>query len=319
MKRQYYYRFILIVGFLLTESSIACDLCNCLRGINPYYTTSNGLSLHMLMQRSRHHHDEKEAALVADGPVLMNESNGLHHVENPSGVERRTTLELSYQHHLSEDLMATILTPYSFASLESPDPVSHNGMGDVTLLSHYIATTELADEWTGRFIIGGGVKFPTGKNSFRDPLGNRLDPHLQLGSGSTDVVLNGTFIVHHNAWSLALDAYGKLNTENKHGERLGNSIAGSIGASRELFRDNSAVFGIVGLASLRGEHAAKDVLNGIRDASSGFTSFYTNVGGQVYFQFLRLDVSLLIPVSQSRATGVPEEETRVLTGVRFEL
>jgi hypothetical protein len=69
---------------------------------------------------------------------------------------------------------------------------SDNGIGDIRVIGRYTGFS--ADKTAG---IIAGIKLPTGSTGTNfnagDEAGNPLDPSLQIGTGSTDVILGGFF------------------------------------------------------------------------------------------------------------------------------
>jgi Putative MetA-pathway of phenol degradation len=310
-----------VLFFVWTGQLFACDFCNCLMGINPYYSSSNALHVSMLFQHSTSPGVEEIAA-----PVLMRGVPG--EVISPAAVthggagassETRKTIELAYRFHVSDDLMVTALAPYRMMQISGTESFSVNGFGDITVLAHYVMRPAFWEQTPVTLLLGGGVQLPTGSHTRTDPGGDLVEPDVQPGSGSVNYILSSTMTVQPGRWTFALDVYGKLNTRNSRQDKLGNSLAITAGVSRELMRDNSSLFAVVANAGLRGETASRDRVESVEDPETGTTSLYGNVGAQVSFGILRLDVGVLVPVSQERPAGAPDEETRLVSGLRLEL
>ncbi len=317
-------RFLLVVLFFASTVQVfACDFCNCLMGINPYYSSSNALHVSMLFQHST---TPPEEAAPGDVPQLMRSVPG--EVLSPASVthggaggssETRKTIELAYRFHLFDDLLISCLAPYRMTQVSGGESFSANGFGDITVLAHYVARPHLWDRAPVTLLLGGGVQLPTGSSTRTDPAGDLVEPDVQPGSGSVNYIVSSTMMVQPGPWTFVLDVYGKLNARNSRQDKLGNSLAITAGASHELTRDNSSLFAIVANAGLRGETASRDRVAGVLNPETGSTSLYGNIGAQVFFGILRLDVGVLIPISQDRPTGAPDEDTRVVSGLRLEL
>jgi hypothetical protein len=318
---------VLLIFFLVgPEFSTACDFCNCVMGINPYYMESDAIHVSMLFQRSNGGGNENAApegdlslgkilsgGIGGPGSILHDEHGGVSHSET------KNTIEIAYRYHLLRNVLLSGFFPYHTLRVRSTTSYSIDGPGDVTLMAQYVARTVIGDRTPATLVMGGGLQLPTGSNARTDPDGELLEPHMQPGSGSLNYVLSMTATVQPEGWTLALDALGKLNTRNNRDDRLGNSLALSGFVSRELFRDDYSQFALVGNGGIRGEFAARDFAGGIRDSDTGVTSLYGNLGVQVYYSFLRLDFTVLIPISQDRPASGLDEEARFVSGVRIEL
>jgi hypothetical protein len=322
-------KYVVLLAFFVagTGLSTACDFCNCVMGINPYYVESDAIHVSTLFQRSSGGGSEvpHTAGDVPVGKILSGGIGGpgsiLHDEAGGAGShsETKNTIEIAYRYHLLRNVLVSGFFPYHTLRVRSATEFSIGGPGDLTLIAQYVSRTVVGDKTPATLVMGGGLQLPTGSNSRRDPEGELLEPHMQLGSGSLNYVLSMTATVQPDRWTLALDLFGKLSTRNKRNDRLGNSLALSGFVSRELFRDEYSRFALVGNGGIRGEFAARDIVAGIRDSDTGFTSLYGNLGVQIYFSFLRVDFTVLIPISQDRPANGLDEQARFVSGVRIEL
>lgn len=314
-------KFLLLVAIgygLFAHALFACDFCNCVSGINPYYNGKNRLAINFLSQRSflpptlptplntvqtKHH------AL----PSLM---HGGHGASPFPTTETRQTLELMLQHHLSEHFMLTALVPFSTLTIEQGSSFSVSGIGDITLMAHYVFDLPLFERST--LLLGGGVKTPTGLSNLTDASSRRFDTRFQSGSGSWDFVFNPMFIAQQSGFTYAIDVFMKLNTKGTVGDRIGHSLSATTTLSHDVFRSNPSQTALVGMFGARFEAKTQDWISSQFDRDSDFASFYAQVGVQVVFYFVKIDALALVPLHQSRSTLAMNEETRFLMGARVE-
>ncbi len=314
-------KFLLLVAIgygLSTRAFVACDFCNCLSGINPYYNGKNRVALNFLSQRSSlppilpsplNTLQAKHRAL----PTLM---HGGHGASPFPTTETRQTLELMLQHHLSERFMLTALVPFSTLTVEQGSSFSVSGIGDMTLMAHYVFDFPLFERST--LLLGGGIKTPTGLSNLTDASERRFDTRFQSGTGSWDFVLNPMLMAQQSGFTYALDAFMKLNTKGTLGDRIGHSLSVTTTLSHDIFRSNRSQTALVGILGARLETKTQDWISGQFDRDSDFTSLYAQVGAQVVFYFVKIDFLVLVPLHQSRSTLAMNEETRFLTGARIE-
>ncbi len=310
---------LFVIGSCLSlRVSFACDFCNCLSGINPYYNGKNRFVLNFLLQRS------------FLPPILPTPTNTLQtkHMSLATAMhsghgaslfpttETRRTIEVMVQHHLTDRLMLTALAPFSTLTIEQGSSLSVSGVGDVSLLAHYVFEFDVLDRAT--LLLGGGIKTPIGLSNLTDANGMRLDTRFQSGTGSWDFILNPSFFASHLGFTYALDVFAKFNTSGTVGDRIGSSVSATATLSHDLFRHNASQMALVGIIGARLETKTKDWISGRFDADSDFTSLYGQVGGQVIFHFVKLDFLVLAPLHQSRSALAMNEQTRFLTGARLE-
>jgi len=298
-------------------------------GINPNYNGADKIMLHFLLQHS--YYTPSGDTSLPFGSKLAAGGYGVSPLGVPSGFyhfggegtepayETRRTFEIAYQHHFSDHLMATVMLPYAISDLESGESrVSVRGFGDPTLLAHYILADMISPDIPSTLLIGAGVKLPLGQHTLRDARGTLLDPRMQPGSGSVDALANVTAMAQFGGWTTAIDAYGKLNTANQSGDRIGSSLAVSATVNHDLLRSNQDLFAVVGIAGLREEMAGHDRIAGEIDERSGFTTTYGSLGAQVVYDAVKLDLTVLLPLHQNRSSGEPMERPRILSGLRYE-
>ncbi len=321
----------IIFCFLMFAPGIAgaCDFCNCLMGINPNYNGEDKIIFHFLLQHSYYTPSGDTALQFGSKPAAggygrypLGMPPKLYHLGGEGtepAYETRQTFEIAYQHHFSDHIMATVMLPYAISDLESGENrVSVRGIGDPTLLAHYIITDMISPDIPATLLIGGGIKLPLGQHTLRDARGTLLDPRLQPGSGSVDVLANLMATAQFGSWTTALDAYGKINTTNGSGDRMGSSLALSATVNHDLLRSNQDLFAIVGIAGLREEMAGRDRIVGEIDERSGFTATYGSLGAQVVYGAVKLDMTVLLPLHQNRSSSEPMERPRILSGLRYE-
>ncbi|MBX2992672.1 MAG: transporter [Bacteroidetes bacterium] len=312
----------LLALLLLPSAGTACDFCNCLMGINPFYSSQNSIAVHFLYQQSHHASVLSDAGQDSDAPLLKAAPEGANHLHHGgtgfSGETReyRRTIELAYQHHLSEHILVTLLVPFSFVTVQSSTSLSIQGNGDATLTGQYVA---VLDERAGSkftLLFGGGVQLPTGRSNAKDKNGTLLDFRLQPGSASVGFVLTTSGFYQTESWVFAADIFGKMNRRNSAGSRLGNSLLATLLASRDILRDNPSLFALTASAGIRAEFTGQDILTGNKDPDSGAEVYYLNGGTELAYDFLRFDLRALVPLHQRRSGNAPQESTRFMAGLR---
>lgn len=306
----------------------ACDFCNCLLGINPFYTSADRITLSVLLQRTFHPADmtgaggmgSKLVAAPAGGlaglaPHLM---HGGADDEMTAFTERRTTFELAAQHHFSDHFMITATLPLLMLGIDGESGGSYRGLGDPSLMAYYVATIDAGGGTRAVLMAGAGIDLPLGTTRLHDADGERLDPTMQPGSGSADAVANVRGMLQTGAWTIALDALARLNTENADGYRFGHALTATATVNRDIVRSNADQFAMVGIAGLRAELAGDDHRHGLARNGTGFTTGYAQLGLEVAYGDVHLTTTALLPAYSRRALDVATEDPRFAASVGVE-
>ena len=320
----------------LAPRAIACEFCNCLLAINPYYSSTDRLVLSYLYQQSTHMPQATGTAPVGGGGILKRGPNtmaqqagiitlpGLYHQDHGSTpvTETLNTFELAAEHHFNEHLMLTGIVPFAMIAVSGAEPYRVHGIGDPMLMGHYVIASD--GEGIRTTLLGGaGIDIPIGANNLRAPDGDRLDAASQPGDGIVDVLLNARGSVQTGSWIFAADAFGRIPTaSNQYGDRRGSSADITATANLELFRANASSTAVTGFVGLRAELADADRVDGTVDATTRHTTGFANLGGQFVYNNVRLSASASIPVFERRGGTVGtdgiQEQARLVASVAYE-
>jgi hypothetical protein len=149
-----------------------------------------------------------------------------------------------------------------------------------------------------------GVVAPTGPNNRTDTGGERLDEHLQPGSGawSGSAGLNLTLPGHQGTFLASV--LGRLNGENDHGYRYGNAVLYNAGFYTPRRQGWSAT------VQANGRTAARDDLGeGVEGQHTGGTVVYLSPGLRWQSGFgVAVEGLVQIPVIES-LYGIQDEHT----------
>jgi hypothetical protein len=149
------------------------------------------------------------------------------------------------------------------------------GFGDLVVG----ARQALGTPFSGNLVASVALKFPTGKTDLIDDFdGQPLDPLLQPGSGSLDVLLSAQFSrkLTSPRLDVALTGSYQANSSNGRGYRFGNEALASLALSRPLGRS----FAIT--AQTKWMHEGRDGFAGQAVPSTGGTFVYLMGGLRAY-------------------------------------
>lgn len=197
-----------------------------------------------------------------------------------------------YMFNESWGVMAEV--PYTdrhFVTADSgaPETFNHSALGDVRLMGVYSGFS--SDMSTGVIF---GVKLPTGDSTFKG-----FDPDVEIGSGSTDILLGG---YHTGQIDFAGDfqwfAQGlwQHHIATQHGYTPGSELNGAIGASYTNFHVNSDI-SIQPVVQLVAAYRGRD--SGVGDpANTGYSRLLVSPGVAVSVNTWKLYADVEVPIYQ---------------------
>lgn len=211
---------------VFSHAAIACSMCRCgdatFNALGPDVFTPGQFRLAVDWDRF-----EKES-----GPPEMRDAE----------LESRITATLSYS--FGDRVTAMVRVPWSARHLTSTDlaeaastTVRTRGLSDPEL-------TILVKLWAAPFVEGigrrswvsvvGGVKTPWGRNDLSEN-GERLDEHVQTGTGSTDVFggFSGALLIDRGSSVFASIQYRRTGT-NDFGYRYGSVLFANLAYERKV-------------------------------------------------------------------------------------
>ena len=193
-----------------------------------------------------------------------------------------------------------------------PGETTHShGLGDAELLGR-VDVLRLGNPLAHRITLSpvAVVSLPTGANDLRDASGERLDAHLQPGtgawSGEAGVAADLAFL----SSALTVSVLGRVNGANSHGYRYGRALLMNAGFARALGSSWQAT------AEINGRAAERDrTEDGSRDPNSGGTVFYLAPGLRWSGpRGLTVETSVQVPVAQA-LYGVQTEHLTARAGL----
>ncbi|HSS52887.1 MAG TPA: hypothetical protein VLX28_28420 [Thermoanaerobaculia bacterium] len=223
---------------------------------------------------------DKQQGILPEGEAatLKGATSDLGH---ESQVENRFTTALSYTFH--ERFVAVARVPFTSRELTDPEGrTSQDGLSDPELYA-------LVRLWSSEFAPGlgrrawisvlGGVKTAWGQNDVARG-GERLDEHLQPGTGSTDWFggLSGVYLFNSRSSFFGSTQYRRTGT-NSAGYKYGNIVMANAGYEHKLGKRFD------GALELNFRDAGRDTL----DASGALDP---NTGGSLLYVSPKLIVDL---------------------------
>jgi hypothetical protein len=270
-----------VAATLSVTNATACDYCLISQGISPLLV-QNGAGLKVAQRYTR----------------LDNVYEGTDKVDNPGVKEEYWATELSGFYGFSERFLLLVNVPLRKTRgdgelVEGPDGALESehmtggatGLGDVSVLGRYtVFTHHTLDSST---LLAGvfGVKLPTGSTNKHSDQGEYLDSHLQLGTGSTDLLLGVSANHVLGRYSFSANVLGAITGEGETGHtkhRFGNSLNYDVTGK---YRITPAVVGessneLFLSLGVNGEYRKREKLDGDTVPDSGGNTIYLAPGIQ---------------------------------------
>jgi hypothetical protein len=194
---------------------------------------------------------------------------------------------------------------------ESREVQHSHGLGDAELLGR-VDLLRFGNPLYHRVTIGAvaTASLPTGANDLRDASGERLDAHLQPGTGAWSGEVGAAADLALRSSALTVSVLGRVNGANSHGYRYGNAVLVNAGFARALGSAWQAT------VEINGRTAARDrTEDGTRDPNSGGTVFYLAPGMRWSGpRGLAIEASVQAPIVQA-LYGVQTEHLTARAGL----
>jgi hypothetical protein len=226
------------ITMLLAYNANACSICGC-----------GGGNLYLGMYPS---FDSKFIGLrynYSDYKTILKNDPSQYSINTYQSYEIWTGFNLTKKWQLFAFI------PYQINKQVSDDGISNNnGVGDITLLSSFqlVNTHKVLNDKkliTHQTWIGGGVKLNTGnfKIDPRDPEVTLADVNAQMGTGSTDFIINVRDIYTLENWGLTSNINYKINSQNNKGYQFGNKLTLNTLAFYNFNHKNTVITPNIGL------------------------------------------------------------------------
>ncbi|MDI9866458.1 hypothetical protein QM480_19105 [Flectobacillus sp. DC10W] len=297
--------FLLIFCCTFFYESRACDICGC----------SNGNAFFGILPQShrgflglRYRYSNFDSHLNSQ---LLKTKESFH------------TTELWGRFYPLKKVQILAFVPYNFNAQTQILPNITNtiqGLGDITILGHYNVLNTFWDSTAHQvnhnLMLGLGVKAPTGKFKYdQNSVEEVANPNFQLGTGSTDFLVNAIYTVRYDQWGLNTDITYKINTENSNQYRYGNKLTTALTAfyAKGFGQGNT----LMPNAGVYWEYAQNDHDKGIINKDTGGYWASANIGCEAFFKKFSFGVTHQMPFAQELSRGELKANARTTAHITF--
>ncbi|HYM20424.1 MAG TPA: hypothetical protein VEW28_05395 [Candidatus Kapabacteria bacterium] len=271
-----------------------CDYCGCSQGISPLETGSTGIRFEF-------------GSLYLGAPY----NGSLRQTTAIGKNESFITNKLTLFYRLDPTSPFTLAAAVPYVNRVSQDPGGNgapiqtakgNGLGDIAVTLRYNHLHHV-DESTIAFSAGFGVKFPTGKDNILVGA-NYLDPDLQPGTGTTDLLFNiagfwslDRFGVAGNLTAGVITGPGAPESDGNH--KYGNYINGDLTFRYRVIPADASESNLSVMFGIGAENRAHETEGGQMIIPSGGSIIYVAPGLKyIVSTQISADATFQIPVYQ---------------------
>jgi hypothetical protein len=311
-------KIFVVVLLCTTINSFACSICGCGSG-NLYMGLFPSFKSKFI--GIRYNYSEYHTHLL-NSPAQYSH-NFYHSTEIWSGI------------NIGQRFQVLAFVPYHY-NVQNDDDMGRttkSGLGDITLVGNYKLfdsrlTQKEASGAVQQLWIGGGVKLPTGSFNVNvaDTATTLADINAQIGTGSTDLLLNARHSIETNHFGINTSFNYKITTANAQNYRYGNKLTVN---SIVFYKFTKKALNIMPNAGIALESVEGNRLNGSKIyLSEGLNSGSYATGGYALnalagFELatgaITIGANVQLPVKQDFAAGQTKQNIKAMLHVSFAL
>lgn len=305
-------KYIVLLALALAFNNVkACDICGC---------SSHGTTLGLLPGARNH---------FVGIRYNLNHFLGVH---PPIGSDPGGKLSSDYFHSTEiwgryspiKRLQLYAFIPFKY-SIQNEEGVKRHsyGVGDISLLVSGVILQSNDSIRRGKmkhtWIIGLGVKAPTGSSRRIDQELGVVLPNMQPGTGSWDFSIVSNYKFMHHYWGLNVNASYRYNLPNKYRYQFGSRLLLSAHAFRKIMFPLHNLT-LIPQAGLVLDYAEKDIRNISKNEINEYSGGYF-LHGEIrlnfYYKNFGFNLSAALPVAQHYGQGYINSKYRLSAGIKI--
>ncbi len=234
--------------------------------------------------------------------------------------ERFYATEIWARYYPTPKLQLLAFLPYQWNFQdERGNTKSLHGMADASLIAQYeilnTTTDTISQIFEHNFLIGGGIKLPTGKSNFdEEDVLQVANPNFQLGTGSTDFLLTTQYTLRYRNVGFTADASYKINTKNNENYRFGNRFSSN---ATLFYVKQIGKFGFMPTLGTYYEYNQKDQRENTIVFDTGGNLLNAVFGTQIYTGRFMVGINYQKPISQNLANKKIKSRDRFMIQTAF--
>ncbi len=291
---------------LCTATSFACDICGC--GVGNYY-------IGLLPQFSK--------SFLGIRYQFSKFRTNIKNDPSQYSKDLFQTVEVWGGINIGKRWQVLAMVPVNIIHQASDDgTLNRQGLGDIAVIGNYKVFNRVSATKSKKLIsqtlwLGAGIKLATGKfNVDQNERDLAALANTQVGSGSTDFMLNAMYNISINRFGVTTSAQYKINTTNNDGYLFGNKLSASSIAYYTFKKNKTTIAPNVGLLYNHNE-ANKSAQQKI--AETGGYMVATSAGVEVSFNKITLGCNAQLPIKQNFASEQTTTKVKGMLHVTFSL
>ncbi|HQW05676.1 MAG: hypothetical protein IPH05_16905 [Flavobacteriales bacterium] len=298
-------------------TATACDVCGIFLGVQP----NDRRSTIGLFYRSRIMEGITQVPLTSQ---LLPKHGGHIEVGVPYVTvpmeEIVTVAELRADLRLSERffLLASVPLTNTYRGINNFQVLDAYGMGDpFAMIRYQLANTrDIKDHrYVHRFLVGGGVKAPLGKNDLQiDDV--PVSPDVQLGTGSWDALFSVEYSVRRGRTGGGVSGLARFNGSNSVGYHLGNGFSSTTEVFHRFGTDTLSFAPALGAY---GEWMGLDHVQGVADHGTGGLTVFSHAGIRVWWKRMSFSAYYQHALLNQVGEFITPTQQRVVVGLTFNI
>jgi hypothetical protein len=301
---------MLMIIIALPMISQACEICGCGVG-NQYIGILPDFRKHVFGLRYRYSSLYTHVGIGGASTYLTTK-------------EKYNIVELYGGWNITDKIRLMASLPYAFNDKTNQGTtVSKNGISDIYLSGYYQLFNSRKTTAANKLLVqslwlGGGIKLPTGKYNPSDKSNSTQNANLfQLGTGSTDFLLNAMYDVRLQDVGLNVSTSYKVNTANKYEYTYGNKFNINAEAYYKFSIKNK--FTVAPNAGIQYENSAQDDDNGLSVEASGGNLLVGTIGVETSLSRISIGANYQTPLHQNLGKGIIKANDKCMVHISFTL
>jgi hypothetical protein len=283
-------KFFFIFFALSTGNFLACDLCGCFLGVVPYDNQSSIAFMHRYRVFNGYRNYQQQSHYFPAG-AYKTTHGGTHDTVvtrnySSADYESYKVFELRGKYFIHKRLELNVFASVVNNKSKTDTVVlSHTGLGDPHIfVGYHIIRPKMESDLKMRWIVGGGIKLPSGNYYAKDKNGERLPFLMQPGTGSVDYFFYTTYMIAYKKIGFSTTLNYKLNGTNYYKEQIDNSFTNFISVFGRIKASNFTLMPSLNCYYERSNGLyVKNVLQSGTEVNElmcgiGMDAFYKNVG-----------------------------------------
>jgi hypothetical protein len=308
-------RKIIMVMVLVMAGAVSyagCDMCSMYLGLHPNYN-KNTLGLRYKYSTYSDMGMHQHGAASSD--------DGHHHhgaTEDPARHLREfQTFEFWGMMYPSPRLQLMVFVPYMQNRIYKEGVLQEefSGMSDISLLGRYQVYNTRNDtaSFRQRIFAGAGVKLPSGlyHEAGKDGM---IDPHIQPGTGSTDILLSLGYLCRLGKLGFNTDINYRLNTTNRYDYRYADRLSNTSTFFYSFETEFLVLMPGIGLYT---ETAGYDMDKGVKMSQTNGDVMNGVLSVDLYKKRFSVNMAYHLPVRVRLNDPQADHQGRIITGINY--